>query len=52
MFFEKSPRFVNLNLARKLSLHAGDKIKKVAVTVNLNNQILDEIVKKVIYQLN
>jgi len=47
MFFEKSPRFVNINLARKLSLHAGSKIKKVAVTVNLNNQKLDEIVKKV-----
>ena len=47
MFFEKSPRFVNLNLARKLSLHAGTKIKKVAVTVNLDNQKLDEIVKKV-----
>ena len=47
MFFEKSPRFVNLNLARKLSLYAGSKIKKVAVTVNLNNQKLDEIVKKV-----
>ena len=47
MFFEKSPRFVNLNLARKLSLHADNKIKKVAVTVNLTNQILDEIVKQV-----
>ena len=47
MFFEKSPRFVDLNLARKLSLHAGNKIKKVGVTVNLTNQILDEIVKKV-----
>ena len=47
MFFEKSPRFVNLNLARKLSLHAGSKIKKVAVTEYLDIQILDEIVKKV-----
>ena len=47
MFFEKSPRFVNLNLAKKLSLHAGNKIKKVAVTVNLTNQILDEIVNNV-----
>ena len=47
MFFEKSPRFIDLNLARKLSLHAGNKIKKVAVTVNLNNQSLDEIVNKV-----
>ena len=33
--FEKSPRFVNLNLARKLSLHAGNKIKKVAVSSQL-----------------
>jgi len=47
MFFEKSPRFVNLNLARNLSLHAGGKIRKVAVTVDLDNQKLDEIVKKV-----
>ena len=47
MFFEKSPRFVNLNLARELSLHAGNRTKKVAVTVNLNNQVLDEIVEKV-----
>ena len=47
MFFQKSPRFTTLNLAKKLSLHAGDRIKKVAVTVNLDNQTLDEIVKKV-----
>ena len=47
MFFEKSPRFVNLNLARKLSLHAANKIKKVAVAVNLTNQTFDEIVKQV-----
>jgi len=47
MFFQKSPRFTTLNLAKKLSLHAGDRIKKVAVTVNLDNQTLDEIVNKV-----
>jgi phosphoribosylanthranilate isomerase len=47
MFFEKSPRFTNINLAKKLSLHAGNRIKKVAVTVNLDNQTLDEIVKQV-----
>ena len=47
MFFEKSPRFVHLNHARKLSLHAGSKIKKVAVTVNFDNEKLDEIVKTV-----
>ena len=47
MFFEKSPRYLDLNLARKLSLYAGDQIKKVGVTVNLNNQIIDKIVEKV-----
>ena len=47
MFFEKSPRFLNLNLARKLSLHAGDQIKKVGVTVNLDNLIIDKILEKV-----
>ena len=47
MFFEKSPRFVDLNLARKLSLHAGDQIKKVGVTVNLDNQTIDKILAKV-----
>ena len=47
MFFEKSPRYLDLNLARKLSLYAGDQIKKVGVTVNLNNQIIDKIIEKV-----
>jgi len=47
MFFEKSPRFLDLNLARKLSLHAGDQIKKVGVTVNLDNQTIDKILAKV-----
>ena len=47
MFFEKSPRFLDLNLARKLSLHAGDQIKKVGVTVNLDNLIIDKILEKV-----
>ncbi len=47
MFFEKSPRFLDLNLARKLSLHAGNQIKKVGVTVNLDNQTMDKILAKV-----
>ena len=47
MFFEKSPRFVQTELARQLSLHAGNKIKKVAVTVNPDNRFLDEIVENV-----
>ena len=47
MFFEKSPRFVETELARQLSLHAGNKIKKVAVAVNPDTQFLDEIVENV-----
>ena len=47
MFFEKSPRFVETELARQLSLHAGNKIKKVAVAVNPDTRFLDEIVEHV-----
>ena len=47
MFFEKSPRFVETELARQLSLHAGNKIKKVAVAVNPDTRFLDEIVGNV-----
>jgi phosphoribosylanthranilate isomerase len=47
MFFEKSPRFIETELARQLSLHAGNKIKKVAVAVNPDTRFLDEIVGNV-----
>ena len=47
MFFEKSPRFVETELARQLSLHAGNKIKKVAVAVNPDTRFLDKIVENV-----
>ena len=47
IFFEKSPRFVDTDRARKLSLHAGNKIKKVAVAVNPETRFLDEIVESV-----
>ena len=47
MFFEKSPRFVETELARQLSLHAGNRIKKVAVAVNPDTRFLDEIVENV-----
>lgn len=47
MFFEKSPRFIETELARQLSLHAGNKIKKVAVAVNPDTRFLDEIVENV-----
>ena len=47
MFFEKSPRFVETELARQLSLHAGNNIKKVAVAVNPDTRFLDEIVENV-----
>ena len=47
MFFEKSPRFVETELAKQLSLHAGNKIKKVAVAVNPDTRFLDEIIENV-----
>ena len=47
MFFEKSPRFVKTELAKQLSLHAGNKIKKVAVAVNPDTRFLDEIIENV-----
>jgi len=43
IFFEKSPRNVLLEEAELLSSHAGKRILKVAVTVNAENNYLDEI---------
>ena len=47
IFFEKSPRHVSLEIAQELSMHAGNRIKKVAVTVNADNAYLDQIVEAV-----
>lgn len=47
IFFEKSPRNVSSELAGELSAQAGDRITKVAVTVDADNAFLDEIVKAV-----
>lgn len=55
IFFEKSPRHVSIELAEKLSAHAGDRIEKVAVTVNAGNSYLDQInaaVKPDLHQLH
>jgi len=45
IFFEKSPRHVKLEEAKKLSQHAAHRIQKVAVSVNADDDYMDEIVK-------
>ena len=47
IFFDKSPRHVSVEKAAQLSRHAGDRITKVAITVNAEDAYLDEIVKHV-----
>lgn len=44
VFFEKSPRHVDLETARTLGLLAQGKIAKVALTVDAGDDALDEIV--------
>lgn len=48
IFFEKSPRHVDVDTAAKLGAHAqANGLKSVAVTVNADDVYLDEIVKVV-----
>ena len=47
IFFEKSPRHVGLEQARSLSEHAGNRIKRVAVSVNADDLYFDKIVEAV-----
>jgi len=44
VFFEKSPRHIDLETARTLSLLAQGRIGKVALTVDADDAALDEIV--------
>jgi phosphoribosylanthranilate isomerase len=44
VFFEKSPRHIDLETARALGLMAQGRIAKVALTVNASDDALDEIV--------
>lgn len=44
VFFEKSPRHIDLETARTLGLMAQDRISKVALTVDVRDAGLDEIV--------
>ena len=44
IFFEKSPRHINLATARTLGSQADSRIKKVAVSVNADDDYLSEIV--------
>ena len=47
IFFAKSPRHVGLEQARSLSEHAGNRIEKVAVSVNADDSYLDQIYEAV-----
>ena len=47
IFFEKSPRNVSLEQAQILSSHVGNRVTKVAVTVNADTDFLDQIVEHV-----
>ena len=47
MFYNKSPRFINLKTANKISSFAKKKIKRVCVVANLNIEEIKEINKNV-----
>ena len=47
IFFEKSPRHVDLETAEALSKIAKGRVKRVAVSVNASAEYLDEIVTRV-----
>jgi phosphoribosylanthranilate isomerase len=47
MFFEKSPRNVTIAQARDLATHVPAGIARVAVTVNANDELLDQITQTV-----
>ena len=44
VFFEKSPRHIDLETARTLGRIAGDRISKVALTVDADDGALEEII--------
>lgn len=45
IFYAKSPRHVSFDIARSLSQLAGDRVLKVAVSVDADDAYLDQIVK-------
>ena len=45
IFFEKSPRHVSLEKARELAEHTANRIAKVAVSVNADDDYLEQIVE-------
>ena len=47
MFYNKSPRFINLETAKKISNFAKKKIKRVGVIANLNIEEIKEITENV-----
>ena len=47
MFYNKSPRFINLKTAKKISNFAKKKIKRVGVIANINIEEIKEITENV-----
>lgn len=47
VFFEKSPRHLDLETARRLALAVPEGVAKVALTVDASDETLDEIVEHV-----
>ncbi len=45
IFFEKSPRHVNMQQAKELSEHVNNRIQKVAVSVNADDDYMGSIVE-------
>lgn len=45
IFFEKSPRHISIEQARTLSNHAGNRILKVAVSVNADDEYMADMVE-------
>ena len=45
IFFEKSPRHIDLDTAARLAKHTAGRVQKVAVTVNADDAYLDSIVE-------
>ena len=47
IFYNKSPRFINLKTAKKISNFAKKKIKRVGVIANINIEEIKEIIENV-----
>ena len=47
MFYQKSPRFISLEKAKKISNYAKKKIKRVGIVANMSIEEIKNIIKRV-----